>query len=506
MENIAITKVDEDITPSSSVNSNYNQPVSLTPYISSPASSSPSIPPQKKKTIEDFIIGKVLGEGSYGAVVLGTERETCVQYAIKILEKKHIIKENKIKYVQIEKEIFCKSNHPNIVKLFFTFRSETCLYYVLELCPQGDLLHQIKKVGSFDYKSTQYYIAEIISALEHLHGLGIVHRDLKPENILLSGDMHIKITDFGTASQPSHPTQPTRANSFVGTAEYVSPELISNKETSTDSDLWALGCIIYQLATGKLPFRGKTEFLTFQKVSNRDLVYPLNMNPTIKDLVEKLLVVKPSDRLGSKTAPGGFDNLKNHPFFEGIDWNNLSNTQPPLIKAPTEKIIFEDDLQQQLSSSTISPTLECITPRNFISNDLSSPLSSSQSQIQTLTTINTVNSGNSSNSLVDQQKKWSNLINKDETIVCQGLVWKRKGFSIKKRQLILTDTPRLIYIDPKKMEVKGEIPWSNQIKPKLKSNNNFVIQTPKRKYLLEDVDHNPQKWVDAIKNVLLQNK
>ncbi|GAM19961.1 hypothetical protein SAMD00019534_031360 [Acytostelium subglobosum LB1] len=513
--------------------------ISFSPSLSPPppnAGASPSIAP-KKKTIDDFTIGKVLGEGSYGAVVLGTDKDTGVQYAIKILEKKHIIKENKGKYVQIEKEILCRSNHPNICKLFFTFRSDNCLYYVLELCSQGDLLHHIRKVGSFNYECTRFYTAQIISALEHLHGLRIVHRDLKPENILLSDDMHIKITDFGTGKILGNDSNNNlnnssssgggggnsnsisnsinnssangsgsgsggnsnsvnldvsgnggeliRSNSFVGTAEYVSPELINNKETSTESDLWALGCIIYQLSTGRLPFRGKTEFLTFQKISNRELVYPTNMNAVIKDLIEKLLIVKPTDRLGSP-AMGSFAKLKEHPFFEGVNWDTLSKQTPPPIVPPVEKIIFDDDLSSSANNSSAGGNGNAGASSNNLQQQHANPTpgpSLSQQQLA-------------------ERTKWAQFLQSGETIIESGLVWKKKGFSIKKRQLILTSQPRLIYIDPKKMELKGEIPWSSSLKPEAKNNSNFIIQTPKRKYLLEDVDHNSQKWIDAISSTL----
>ncbi|EGG16595.1 putative protein serine/threonine kinase [Cavenderia fasciculata] len=493
---------------------NSSSDLSLSP-LCSPANSSPSIQP-KKKTIDDFVIGKVLGEGSYGAVVHGTDRDTKNEYAIKILEKKHIIKENKIKYVQIEKEILCKANHPNICKLFFTFRSEACLYYVLELCSQGDLLHHIKPVGSFSDECTKFYMAQIISALEHLHNLGVIHRDLKPENILLSSDMHVKITDFGTgkiltpeqqqqqqngtdqqnttstSGSSSSGSGMTRSNSFVGTAEYVSPELISNKETSTDSDLWALGCIVYQLSTGKLPFRGKTEFLTFQKVSNRELVYPTNLNPLIQDLIEKLLVLKPSDRLGSRSGGAGNDSfkpLKAHPFFQGVDWDNLHKQTPPTIVGPAERIHFEETSTGDLSSSISN------------ANALSSSQSSTPRSANNNNNIN-VSTPELGSVSATEQKKWVQFLKDGESIIECGLVWKKKGFSIKKRQLILTSQPRLIYVDPKKMELKGEIPWSPTLKPETKSNSNFVIQTPKRKYMLEDVDHNPQKWIDAINDTL----
>lgn len=133
----------------------------------------------------------------------------------------------------------------------------------------GDLLPYINKVGSFDVACTRFYSGEILRALEHLHDLNIMHRDLKPENILLDHNMHIKVADFGCSKileQPeavdnttildeNNPRQ--RTNSFVGTAQYVSPELLTEKTISPSSDLWALGCIIYQMIAGLPPFRSR---------------------------------------------------------------------------------------------------------------------------------------------------------------------------------------------------------------------------------------------------------
>lgn len=133
----------------------------------------------------------------------------------------------------------------------------------------GDLLPYINKVGSFDAACTRFYSGEILRALEHLHDLNIMHRDLKPENILLDHNMHIKVADFGCSKileQPDDAVDKSildenkprqRTNSFVGTAQYVSPELLTEKTISPSSDLWALGCIIYQMIAGLPPFRSR---------------------------------------------------------------------------------------------------------------------------------------------------------------------------------------------------------------------------------------------------------
>ncbi|KAF9344039.1 pkb-activating kinase-like protein, partial [Mortierella sp. AD094] len=257
------------------------------------------------------------------AVDLSNKRD----YAIKVLDKRHIIREKKVKYVNIEKNTLYKLDHPGVVKLYSTFQDSSSLYYVLELCQNGELLTFIKKLGSFDENCTRFYAAQILTAVEYVHNQGVIHRDLKPENILLDNRMYIKLTDFGTAKmlEPSEDgTESDRANSFVGTAEYVSPELLTEKAACKSSDLWALGCIIYQLLAGRPPFKGSNEYQTFQKIVKLEYSFPAGFPKAAMDLVSRLLVHDPNERLGANNS---IDKLKQHPFFDGVDWANLW-TQP----------------------------------------------------------------------------------------------------------------------------------------------------------------------------------
>jgi 3-phosphoinositide dependent protein kinase-1 len=273
--------------------SSINVPPSDCPPAEKPATqnTTPSAPP-RKRTPDDFIMERTLGEGSYSTVMLATEKETQRQFAIKILDKRHIVKEKKVKYVNIEKETLNKLHHPSIVRLYYTFQDVSSLYFVLELAPNGEMLAWIRKLGSFDVPCTQFYAAELLEAVAYMHSQGVVHRDLKPENILFDEKMHIKLTDFGTAKlfDPMGQPDDDRSGSFVGTAEYVSPELLTNKAATRSCDWWAFGCIVYQLLAGRPPFKAANEYLTFQKIIQLDYRFPSGFPDTARDLVEKLLV------------------------------------------------------------------------------------------------------------------------------------------------------------------------------------------------------------------------
>ena len=228
------------------------------------------------------------------------------------MEKKFIAKEDKVKFVMMEKNILSRLNHPLVVKLYYTFQDSTYLYLAMDLCKGGELLRAIQVATERNAKSgvanramskadCTFYAAQILDALRYLHNNNIFHRDLKPENVLLTAEGHVKLADFGTARDNT--LEESAEDEFVGTAEYVSPEVLRGEKTVTRGmDLWAYGCILYQLFVGRPPFRGESEYLTFQLILNHPtepgFTYPDGFDADIRDICDKLFLQDPNERIG----------------------------------------------------------------------------------------------------------------------------------------------------------------------------------------------------------------
>jgi 3-phosphoinositide dependent protein kinase-1 len=404
-------------------------------------------------------------------VKLASEVSTGQMFAVKILEKNHIIKEKKIEWVEREKNLLDKLSHPAIITLYYTFQDHHFLYFVLELCPGGEFLDIIRKHSGLSIPCAVHYMAEITSAVEYLHSMGVIHRDLKPENMLLTADNHIKLIDFGTAKEIG--TGPSaRTTSFCGTAEYLAPEILSSRQDNGYgllADVWALGCVLYQMLAGRCPFRAKVPLLIFQLIQARNFVYPEGFpeGPPM-DLVEQLLNPNEQLRLGAK----GYGEIKSHPFFASLtDWNSLQQRTPPPFAPPDTPIVWPPPPPEEKQE----------TPEERQERE----------------------AGEARRVKLEEQKRsvWAPFLRDDELIVETGLIHKKKGLFSRRRQLFITDLPRIFYVDPEKMEKKGEIPWSRDIHPEIRNNRQFFIHTPNRTYILDDSNSSSHRWSEAIQRL-----
>ncbi|CAG8593254.1 13210_t:CDS:10 [Ambispora gerdemannii] len=300
---------------------------------------------------------KLLGKGDVGKVYLVTEKKSGKLYAMKVLSKKEMIKRNKIKRALAEQEILATSNHPFIVTLYHSFQSEEYLYLCMEYCMGGEFFRalQTRPGKCLAEEDAKFYAAEVIAALEYLHLMGFIYRDLKPENILLHQSGHIMLSDFDLSKQ-SHPANmpcivknssgnapPSidtkscianlRTNSFVGTEEYIAPEVIKGYGHSSAVDWWTLGILIYEMLYGITPFKGQSRNATFSNILKNDVYFPepagsVPVSNLCKSLIRKLLCKDENRRLGSKA---GASDVKAHPFFKSTQWALLRHATPPII-------------------------------------------------------------------------------------------------------------------------------------------------------------------------------
>ncbi|RKF55141.1 Serine/threonine-protein kinase gad8 [Golovinomyces cichoracearum] len=269
--------------------------------------------------IEDFELLKVVGKGSFGKVMQVKKKDTQRIYALKTIRKAHIISRSEVAHTLAERSVLSQINNPFIVPLKFTFQSPEKLYLVLAFVNGGELFHHLQKEQRFDINRSRFYTAELLCALECLHGFNVIYRDLKPENILLDYSGHIALCDFGLCKMEMKDED--RTNTFCGTPEYLAPELLLGQGYTKTVDWWTLGVLLYEMLTGLPPFYDENTNEMYRKILSEPLHFPSQevVPPSAKDLLSKLLNRKPDQRLGAN----GASEIKAHPFFHSIDWRKL---------------------------------------------------------------------------------------------------------------------------------------------------------------------------------------
>ncbi|OUC49635.1 kinase domain protein [Trichinella nativa] len=301
---------------------------------------------------------KIIGVGAFGEVTL---KDTNTLFAMKVLRKLDVIKRNQAAHVKAERDILSKADNEWVVKLYYSFQDKDSLFFIMEYIPGGDMMALLIKKGVFEESLARFYIAELVCAIQSVHKLGFIHRDIKPDNILIDRNGHIKLTDFGLCTGlrwthdwkyyaeeptiPGHSHQDSfdllkqqephsqykilhyrnqkkrcQAHSLVGTPNYIAPEVIDWRNSL------------------QIPPEAK-------------------LSAVAKDLIVKLCCSQ-EYRLGKENDA---QDIKSHPFFEGINWNNLRKTKAPYrpqLLGDTDTSNFDPvEPRPQSSNSEMSPNV-----------------------------------------------------------------------------------------------------------------------------------------------------
>nr|AML76470.1 putative LOV domain-containing protein [Cosmarium tinctum] len=340
---------------------------------------------------------KPLGAGDTGSVHLVELRDTGRLFAMKAMDKEVMINRNKVHRACTERDILGRLDHPFLPTLYASFQTATHVCLITEFCSGGELYGVLEKQKGkrFPEPVAKFYAAEVLLSLEFLHTQGVVYRDLKPENVLITESGHAMLSDFDlsfiSTSEPKleMPRPPagegkkkksgmpkkksgrkgpeaeaawkaalramspmlvaepqTSSNSFVGTEEYIAPEIINGTGHSSPVDWWAFGIFLHEMLYGKTPFRGRNRQRTFTNVLMKELTFPdtVQVSPEAKALIHALLERDPEKRLGGKK---GAAEIRAHPFFADIDWALIRHKAVPAPAVPVKLITTEADSARQ---------------------------------------------------------------------------------------------------------------------------------------------------------------
>ena len=417
----------------------------------------------KYSNLKDYTLIKEIGKGAFSKVYLAIHNDNKKQFALKITDKKYLIKEKRLHHFYIERDLLISIDHPLIAKVYSGFESEDKLITIMEYYKNGDLFDFIKANKPLNLDVIKHLTAQIVCALTFLREKGISHRDLKPENILLDEKMFIKIADFATAKQEGKRFNMDKLqyesgtseveddedenkdkdriitrDTFCGTAEYVSPEMLVGRYASFTADYWALGCIIFHLFVGMSPFKHKSPYIVFENIRKLNIQFPNDMNTDAKDLISKLLVHKEKQRLGYNSI----SEISNHRFFYTEHGINLIDTIFK-YKFPMRNSFMTNIDQEEIKEDSISQKIKKIK------------------------------------------------------IIKDSIVEKKSPyFYYNTRRLTLDNTPKINYIDPSTNTTKGTIYLSTLCEARLIDSKSFKLITPKRTFTFKA--DSPLEWCKEI--------
>ena len=265
---------------------------------------------------------KELGSGNFGSVNLVRNKKNKQYYAIKALNLEQIKIENLEVCVELEKNVLLKTDHPFIMKMVKYLKNDQYIFFINEYIKGKELWDVIRDIGLLNKEQTQFYIASILLAINHLHKKKIIYRDIKPENVMVNVKGYIKIIDFGTVKEIED-----RTSTVIGTSHYMAPEVTKGEGYSFQVDIWSIAICMYEFFCGKLPFGEELEdpMDVYRAVCKEELSFPHFVHDEkYMSLLNKMLKKNPAQRLWK------FEQIKADPYFSDFDWNKLiSLSYPP---------------------------------------------------------------------------------------------------------------------------------------------------------------------------------
>jgi len=271
----------------------------------------------QKVRLGDFRLVQTVGKGGFGKVLKvqldSFHDDRGKVFAMKILRKQHVVETRQVNTTKTERRILQTIDHPFVVKLRYAFQSSTKLYMIMDYYSGGSLYYHIERNGFFSEDCVRFFAAEMTLALDHLHEHGIIYRDLKLENVLLDGVGHVALTDFGLSKDQCDETH--LASTFCGTPVYVAPELIGKTPYGFSIDWWALGVVLFELLSGRVPFASRDRRRMFDKIVHEPVSFCRLFSAAAQDIIGDLLVKDPDYRLGCESIGNGGKDVQQHAFF-----------------------------------------------------------------------------------------------------------------------------------------------------------------------------------------------